>query len=108
MAGRPQVYQAQPLIHNKLYLQDQYIEISSVIPASATLYGLGENAPSTGLALRRDGIPYALWTRDQAPNVPDVNDYGAHPFILDVRPGRNVDWTLRASWMHHGVVFRTS
>ncbi|CAL8465181.1 g4716 [Coccomyxa elongata] len=72
---------------SRLVFKDQYIEISSAIPANATLYGLGENAPSTGLVLRRDGIPYALWTRDQAPNVPNVNDYGAHPFIMDVRPG---------------------
>lgn len=67
--------------------QDQYIEITSGIPASAVLYGLGENAPSTGLALRRDGIPYALWTRDQATEVADVNNYGAHPIIMEVRPG---------------------
>lgn len=71
--------------------QDQYIEVTSAIPANATLYGLGENAPTSGLVLRRDGIPYALWTRDQAPDVPNVNNYGAHPFIMDVRPGDTSD-----------------
>jgi alpha-glucosidase (family GH31 glycosyl hydrolase) len=68
-------------------MQDQYLEISSAIPTTAKLYGLGEEAPSTGFTLRRDGIPYTLWTRDQAPNVPNVNTYGAHPFIMDVREG---------------------
>lgn len=68
-------------------LQDQYLEISSKIPSSTTLYGLGEQASSTGFALRRDGLPYTLWTRDQPPNVPNVNSYGSHPFIMDVRKG---------------------
>ncbi len=87
-------------------MQDQYIEISSAIPANATLYGLGENAPSTGLVLRRDGIPYALWTRDQAPNVPNVNDYGAHPFIMDVRPGETSNQTLQGiSCSMHDLAF---
>ena len=68
-------------------MQDQYIEISSVIPASATLFGLGEHTSNDGIDLRRDGVPYALWTRDQPPHLPNVGVYGAHPFYMDVREG---------------------
>ena len=68
-------------------MQDQYIEISTIIPASATLYGLGEHVSTDGIALRRNGVPYALWTRDQPPTLPNVGVYGAHPFYMDVREG---------------------
>ena len=68
-------------------LQDQYLEITTALPPSALLYGLGESTMSTGLALARDGLPRALWTRDSAAAEPDTNSYGAHPFYLDLRPG---------------------
>lgn len=58
-----------------------------MIPASATLYGLGEHTSTDGIALRRNGVPYALWTRDQAAKNPNVGLYGAHPFYMDVREG---------------------
>jgi len=69
-------------------LQDQYLEISTLIPASATLFGLGERTSTNGIALRRNGVPYALWTRDQPQGIPEVGLYGAHPFYMDVRKGK--------------------
>ncbi|CAL5222310.1 g4654 [Coccomyxa viridis] len=68
-----------------LIFKDQYMEISTAIPASATLFGLGEHTSTDGFALRRDGVPYALWTRDQTASTPNVGLYGAHPFYMDVR-----------------------
>ena len=68
-------------------MQDQYLEISSAIPSDAQLFGLGERTSDLGFPLRRDGIPYVLWARDQPPTQPNSNLYGSHPFILDVRPG---------------------
>ena len=68
-------------------VQDQYLEISSAIPSSAQLFGLGEHTSELGFPLRRDGIPYVLWARDQPPTQANANLYGCHPFILDVRPG---------------------
>ena len=68
-------------------LQDQYLELTSSIPLSATLFGLGEFTTNTGFPLRRDGLPYTLWTRDQPPAVPNINLYGSHPIIMDVRDG---------------------
>ena len=66
-------------------MQDQYIELTSSIPSDANLFGLGEFTSNTGFPLRRDGLPYTLWTRDQPPAVPNTNLYGSHPVILDVR-----------------------
>jgi hypothetical protein len=69
------------------HLQDQYIEVNSLIPASATLFGAGEHISATGLPLRRDGVPLTLWTRDCAAADPDQNTYGSWPFLIDVRQG---------------------
>ena len=68
-------------------MQEQYLELTSSIPSSATLFGLGEYTSNVGFPLRRDGIPYTLWNRDQPPAVPNTNLYGSHPIILDVRDG---------------------
>ena len=72
---------------DSVFLQDQYIELTSSIPSSATLFGLGEYTSNVGFPLRRDGIPYTLWNRDQPPAVPNANLYGSHPIILDIRDG---------------------
>ncbi|KAK9807996.1 hypothetical protein WJX73_001583 [Symbiochloris irregularis] len=71
----------------RLIFKEQYIEVSSPIPASATLFGAGEHISATGLPLRRDGVPLTLWTRDSAAANPDQNTYGAWPFLIDVREG---------------------
>lgn len=68
-------------------LQDQYIEVNSLIPATATLFGAGEHISATGLPLRRDGVPLTLWTRDAPAADPDQNSYGSWPFLIDVRQG---------------------
>ena len=59
------------------------------MPSNAVLFGAGEHISATGLALRRDGAPLTLWTRDCAAADPDQNTYGSWPFILDVRQGRH-------------------
>lgn len=63
------------------------MEISTSVPETAALYGLGERTSSTGLELRRDGIPLALWNRDHQAALPDQNVYGSHPILMDVREG---------------------
>ena len=78
------------MLCNCFILQDQYIELTSSIPSSATLFGLGEYTSNVGFPLRRDGIPYTLWNRDQPPAVPNANLYGSHPIILDIRDGESV------------------
>ena len=57
------------------------------MPESAALYGLGERTSTTGVQLRRDGIPLALWNRDHQAALPDQNVYGSHPVLMDVREG---------------------
>ena len=68
-------------------LQDQYIEITTSANNASSLYGLGERTSSTGLRLRRDGIPLALWNRDSEASKPDQNVYGSHPILMEVRTG---------------------
>ena len=75
------------ILNPKMCAQDQYIEVTTAVPASSSLYGLGEFTSSTGLRLRRDGLPRALWTRDQTAASADINTYGAWPFVMEVRPG---------------------
>lgn len=74
--------------------QDQYLEISTSVPETAALYGLGERTSSTGLILRRDGIPLALWNRDHQAAIPDQNVYGSHPILLDVREGVHAHFSV--------------
>lgn len=68
-------------------LKDQYLEISSALPASSRLYGLGESTSTTGLLLPRDGRPHTLWNHDSPAAYPGVNMYGSWPMLLDVRAG---------------------
>ena len=63
------------------------------MPESASLYGLGERTTTTGIKLRRDGIPLALWNRDHQAALPDQNVYGSHPILMDVREGEPPDVT---------------
>ena len=46
-------------------LQDQYLEVTTSIPASSRFFGLGERTPSTGMELLKEGLPLTLWNRDQ-------------------------------------------
>ncbi|KAK9831002.1 hypothetical protein WJX81_007621 [Elliptochloris bilobata] len=71
---------------HRLVFKDQYLELTTSVPPSSSLYGLGEFTSSTGLRLARDGLPRALWTRDQTAASPDINTYGAWPFVMEVRP----------------------
>ena len=41
---------------------------------------------AAGLQLKRNGKPMALWNRD-CTDYPDLNLYGSHPFLMEVRPG---------------------
>lgn len=67
--------------------QDQYIEISTALPASASLYGLGESTRMNGFALPRNGSVQTLWARDSPAALPLQNTYSAWPFYMDVRAG---------------------
>jgi hypothetical protein len=71
-------------------MQDQYIEISSTIPANSTIYGLGETTNSNGIQLRRTGWPFVLWNRDSPASLFDQNVYGSHPFYMEVRAGTKI------------------
>lgn len=56
-----------------------YVHIANILP--------GESTKSAGLRLQRKGQPITLWARDQPATSPDVNLYGSHPILYDVRKG---------------------
>lgn len=91
-------------------MQDQYIELTSALPSSSAIYGLGERTPSTGMRLVRNGIPFALWNRDNPAADPDENIYGSHPNYLEIREGtstitsNNLWFSSRHMGMHYGLI----
>ena len=64
-----------------------YLEVTSSLPPTANVYGLGERTARAGLKLLKDGLPYALWNRDIGSMEADVNLYGSHPFVMVVHEG---------------------
>jgi alpha-glucosidase (family GH31 glycosyl hydrolase) len=63
-------------------VEESFMEISTSIPLSTRLYGLGESTNTNGMQLA-DRI-YTLWNRDNPSASFDVNLYGSHPFLMAV------------------------
>lgn len=74
------------LLFNSLVFKDQYLEISTQLPAGASLYGLGESTRPDGLKLKTNHT-YTLWATDIGSINLDMDLYGSYPFYLDVREG---------------------
>ena len=53
---------------------------------------------AAGLQLKRNGKPMTLWNRD-CTDYPDLNLYGSHPFLMEVRPGQHLMWPMALSKM---------
>lgn len=71
---------------NSMVFKDQYLEISTHLPSSATLFGLGESTRPEGLPLLK-GKTYSLWATDIGAMNTNVDLYGAYPYYIDVREG---------------------
>ncbi|TDL22445.1 glycoside hydrolase family 31 protein [Rickenella mellea] len=71
-----------------LVFEDQYLQLTSVLPFDANVYGLGEVLASSGF--RRDvgangnGTIQTFWARDVGDPI-DENVYGVHPVYLEHR-----------------------
>ncbi|KAF9197915.1 hypothetical protein BGZ49_001447 [Haplosporangium sp. Z 27] len=80
---------------DSLVYEDEYLELSTVLPPNANIYGLGQVVA----AFRRDsrGTRQTMWNRDAASPV-DENLYGSHPFHLEMRENGTA----------HGVFLRNS
>jgi hypothetical protein len=74
----------------RFVFKDQYIELSTSVPADAELYGLGETTLEKGIALPRDGKIITLYNRDIPSFAPNANLYGSHPFLMQVNKGAAV------------------
>ena len=70
---------------NPLIFEEQYMEISTRIPANANIFGLGEVVQS----FRRDPsfTRQTMWARDAA-TPKSQNVYGTHPFHMEMRNGK--------------------
>lgn len=73
-------------VFGSMVFKDQYLELSTQIPETASLYGIGESTRPDGLRLSH-GRTYTLWAADIPSLSIDVDLYGAYPFYLDVRDG---------------------
>ncbi|KAG0560995.1 hypothetical protein KC19_9G028900 [Ceratodon purpureus] len=71
---------------NSMVFKDQYLEISTHLPGSATLFGLGESTRPDGLPLVK-GKTYTLWATDIGAMNVNTDLYGAYPYYIDVRAG---------------------
>lgn len=70
----------------RFVFKDQYIEVSTAIPAGSRLYGLGEATSPTGIRIQPDGRPHTMWNHDSPAAWPGPNMYGSWPILLEVRP----------------------
>ncbi|WOK93461.1 hypothetical protein Cni_G02159 [Canna indica] len=70
--------------YGALVFKDQYLEISTHLPKSAALYGLGENTQPGGIRLRPHD-PYTIYTTDISAINLNTDLYGSHPMYMDLR-----------------------
>lgn len=70
--------------YSDLVFKDQYLEISTKLPKTASLYGLGENTQPHGIKLYPND-PYTLYTTDISAINLNADLYGAHPVYMDLR-----------------------
>ena len=83
----------------RLVFKQAYIELTTTIPPTSSIYGLGERTSSSStLPLRRDGVPLALWARDSAAADADVNTYASWP----------VAWIVSESGDTHAIALLSS
>ena len=88
--------------HHPLVFSDQYLQIASVLPDDANIYGLGEVIDSSGFKRNNEGSMSNMWNRDNGTPA-DENLYGAHPFYLETRFDKSC-----GSSKSHGVFLRNS
>ena len=89
----------------RLLMKSRFLELSTSLPATATVFGLGERTAS--LAVPRGPTPRALYARDAAAYVRDQNLYGAWPLAIVVDEDGDAFGLLIASAAPMDVVTQT-
>jgi alpha-glucosidase/alpha-D-xyloside xylohydrolase len=92
---------------NPMVFKDQYLEISTQLPVTASLFGLGESTRPDGLQLKQ-GRTYTLWTTDITAMDVNIDLYGAYPFYMDVREARAAAAGGQQQQLTHGVLLLNS
>jgi alpha-glucosidase/alpha-D-xyloside xylohydrolase len=98
------------LSFNPMVFKDQYLEISTQLPVTASLFGLGESTRPDGLQLKQ-GRTYTLWTTDITAMDVNIDLYGAYPFYMDIREARAAaddDAAAGGQQLTHGVLLLNS
>jgi len=75
----------------RLVFKDQYLELSTHLDSSATLYGAGERASDT-LHLIRNGMPRVLWNQDKGPTFLEENLYSSYPLVMALDKSTGNAW----------------
>ncbi|XP_077243931.1 alpha-xylosidase 1-like [Tasmannia lanceolata] len=86
--------------YGNMVFKDQYLEISTKLPKTASIYGFGENTQPSGIRLQPND-PYTLYTTDISAINLNMDLYGSHPVYMDLR---NVEGQAFA----HGVLLLNS
>ena len=71
---------------NSLVFKDQYLEISTRLPTSASLYGFGEVTRPEGMLLT-PGKRITLYDTDIASYFVDIPLYSSYPLYIDLQKG---------------------
>jgi alpha-glucosidase (family GH31 glycosyl hydrolase) len=80
-----------------LVFKDQYLELSTSLDSTSSLFGLGDITRSSGLAIS-PGTISTMWARDMPALAFDLNLYGSHPMYMNLAADGNA----------HGAFLRSS
>ena len=75
---------------------NQYLKLTTTLPSTNKLFGLGESTTSPGGAIP-PGTTHTMWARDMAAAAFDTNLYASHPFYLSLDKTTSFGGFLRNS-----------
>lgn len=101
---RPSDNRDQPLI-----FENGYLQITSVLPPSANIYGLGEVYANSGFRRDPNNVTQAFWSSDAGGTPTDRNLYGGHPVYLEhrIEDGKGLSHVVYLANMMGKLIFQS-